>query len=314
MRTRETIKEIAHSLAYTPNHVNGNVQRETTIGCIMHSWYGSIASDILRSASEELSCHGYSLLLMNVQQSEAWIEEALRTLVKAGVKGILIAHAYPKPLSRHILYFLRSHGVYIVQMMNRIFHEHVDTVCRHEERNAEVTARSLVKYGHRSVFAIGIHQPQTWKEVFSNFGITLIFHSPSGEARAINNAFDEYLAMNKRPTVIITGTDEAAFRVFCLANCHDLRIPEQFSIIGTGNIFGDFLYPEIATLDIGAREMGRTAAELLEQRLHDGIPPGEIRDYADIIIEPTIIHRRSLGPVEPSASTVTVKQVRISKS
>jgi len=297
--TRARIKEIANAVQYHPVHSSNLTTHDTTIGYLIHNWFGIVATDMLRGAMEEATRRGISVMVRQVNQHAGWIEEALYAFARTGVSGIILGHSYTKPLARHILYHLQSRGIYTVQIMNRLFNNKIDSICRHEDLYAHTVAQGIMQYGHQSVYGLHLNAVDVWTDVFAHHGIELSYYFQPDGAIGINHAFAHYLQLEPRPTVFITGTDEDAYRIYSLAREHGLRVPGQLSVVGMGNIFGDYLYPEITTLDIKAREMGRIASNRLIDRMEAGIPPGEISDHAEIALEPTLINRGSLGDFSP---------------
>jgi len=117
LETRQRIQAMATELHYVPLHSAETQPPTALIGYLIHEWFGDIATDILRGAMEEATRRQYGLMLMEAHQHEAWIEEALVALAKRQVAGVLLGHSYQQPLPRSILYYLRSRGIHVVQVM-----------------------------------------------------------------------------------------------------------------------------------------------------------------------------------------------------
>jgi len=81
-------------------------------------------------------------------------------------------------------------------------------------------------------------------------------------------------------------------------------VPDDLSIIGMGNIYRDYFYPDITTIDIQSREMGRTGIKLLADRITAGTPPHAITDFKDIVLPARIIPRASTGPAPQSTAPI----------
>ena len=292
--TREKVKEIARKLNYALPHqrtVEGSV-----IGYIIHDQFGVLATDILRGAMEEAGKHKFGVMFTQVRQSKRWIEETINDLLDAGIRGLVLEHSYAGLLPRRILLSLRSRNVHVVQIMNKVFADTIDTVCRNEMEYARTAAEHLAALGHRRVLLFDALQWETSVPAFQAHNMEVALLTPASGATGVQRAFEEYLRMSPRPTAIITNTDDDAFRLYHLVRLYGWRIPADLSILGMGNMLEDYLYPDITTIDIQPMEMGRTGVRLLAERMAAALPPHEITEYHDIALPAHIIDRGSTGP------------------
>lgn len=293
---REKIKEIARELDYTlPGQHGPQFTDEIIIGYLIHQNYGMIAMNILRGAAEQARHAKFGLLMMQVEQNPAWIEEAIHSLLDMGIKGLVLAHSWKKPLPRQILVTMRSRGVHLVQVMKKLFTEPLDSVCRNEREYARLAAEHLATLGHRRVLGMDLFQQELWEEQFHLQHIEGTFFFPGAGATLTEQIFETFLRMHPRPTACVISMDNDAFHFSMLAQLHGLTVPDDVSILGMGN-FGLDMYPHISTIDIQSREMGRCGIRLLAERIVAGIPPHEITDFQDILLPAQIIDRGSTGP------------------
>jgi len=303
-QTRERIKEIARKLNYAlpearvPTFGGGRV-----IGYLIHEWFSDIATDILRGAAEEASKYKISILLYQIGPDRQWIEEAINNLLEVGISGLMLAHSFQKPMPRRVLLAIRSHGIHVVQVMTRLFPEPVDSVCRDERMYARLAVEHLAALGHRQVIGMKLAAPAVWEEEFRARGMTITLTNVNG-AVEVRNAFQALLRMSPRPTAAITAMDITAHVLQSIAREHGLRVPDDLSIIGMGNIYRDYFYPDITTIDIQSREMGRTGIKLLADRITAGTPPHAITDFKDIVLPARIIPRASTGPAPQSTAPI----------
>lgn len=294
--TREKVKEIARKLNYvTPNLRTSGFTTGKVIGYLIHTWFGTIATDILRGAMEEARQYKFGMTMMQVLPSEDWIEEGINNLLDMGISGLVIAHAYPKLLPKRILLTLRSRGINVVQIMNKVFSEPLDSVCQNEAEYARVAAEHFAALGDHRLLGFALSSPEIWDEMCKSHNLKIDFiHAASG-ADEVEHAFHTFLQMHPRPTAIIASMDHDAFRVYKLALQYGIAIPRELSILGMGYMYGELIYPEITTIDLQSQEMGRMGIRLLNERMAAGIPPHEITDFRDIILPATIIERGSTG-------------------
>jgi LacI family transcriptional regulator len=105
----------------------------------------------------------------------------------------------------------------------------------------------------------------------------------------------ELLAMNPRPTAIVAGGNQV------LAGCvralvrHGVRIPEDMSLVTCDEVdLSELHSPPIASVARDTVLLGRTAAELLLERLNGGEP-------RTVLLPTTYTARPSAGPVPAGA-------------
>lgn len=293
--TREKVQRVARQLDYAlsrpaaPEIAGGNV-----IGYVVHEWFGAIATHILRGATAEARRRRLGLMLMEVAQDPQWIEEGIRSLLDLGVRGLVIAHVYPRLPHRSLL-ALHSRDVHVVQVMHRIFAEPLDAVCRNEPEYARVAADHLRALGHRRVLALNLQEHYLWEQVLRRHDIAPVSMAGHG-AEKMATVAGTFLRLSPRPTAIVASCDEDAYRLYHLLREQGLRVPEDVSIMGMGNIDRAHLYPEITTIEMHASEMGRLGVSLLADRIAAGVPPHAVADFQDIRLPAAVMPRRSTGP------------------
>ena len=105
----------------------------------------------------------------------------------------------------------------------------------------------------------------------------------------------DLLVREDRPTAIIACNDEMAIGTYKAAFELGLRIPEDLSVIGFDDSpIATRVFPQLTTVRLPTRDMGRTAAETLMNPDYD-------RNTA-IIFDSSLMERGSSGPV-PQASS-----------
>lgn len=77
----------------------------------------------------------------------------------------------------------------------------------------------------------------------------------------------EWLISQSRPLAVYCATDYTARRVIQAARLGGLKVPEDISVVGTGNIYRDSLFSgiPIASVELPYFEVGREAGRLLDE-------------------------------------------------
>ena len=104
-------------------------------------------------------------------------------------------------------------------------------------------------------------------------------------------AFRDLMQAKDRPTVVICGNDVLAAGALCQAIQMGLRVPQDVSITGFDDIeLATVLTPEITTVHVPHREMGRQAAKHLIAMVAGNGPDTSIE------LDTRLCLRGSLGP------------------
>ena len=88
-------------------------------------------------------------------------------------------------------------------------------------------------------------------------------------------AADNLLSGAHRPTAVFTGNDEMALGVYTSARKAGMRVPHDLSVVGFDDTpIAERIWPQLTTVRLPIREMGREAARSLLSRV-EGITPAK---------------------------------------
>jgi DNA-binding LacI/PurR family transcriptional regulator len=100
------------------------------------------------------------------------------------------------------------------------------------------------------------------------------------------------LPPERLPTAIFAYDDEVAIDVLNALRFHNLRVPEDVSVVGFDNIpMAAHTYPPLTTLDVPKRRIGRQMVTLLENLQKNTRP-----EVGATIVEASLVVRQSTGP------------------
>ncbi|MDD5077082.1 MAG: LacI family DNA-binding transcriptional regulator [Sphaerochaetaceae bacterium] len=139
----------------------------------------------------------------------------------------------------------------------------------------------LINLGHRSIGFIGPtkkkhrvfneHRYEGFLDAMKNHGLAV---NPDYVVETMLTASDGYESMqvlikrNHMPTAVFCGNDTVALGVMKALDEHQIRIPEDISIVGFDNIETvRYLKPALTTIDIPKQELGRLAVKVLLDRI-----------------------------------------------
>lgn len=276
-KTREAVERAATSLGYSPSPwatalTTGRTNTVAVIAPWVSRWFFSA---VIEGAQEVLTEHGYDLMLYPF-----------------GVDGGVDAHSLSKrvdgvlalnvPLAHRSIGMLGGFGVPIVTLGSAI--EGVSSVLVDNVVVGQRAAQHLIDLGHRRIaffgdedgeamgFPVAVDRHRGYDMTLRAAGIepdpALVYSSGftiNGGEAALHRCLSDGPA---RPTAVFAVSDEVAIGALHAARMHDLRIPEELSVIGVDG--HDFAYLfDLTTISQPVRDQGRIAARLLLEQVND---------------------------------------------
>jgi len=162
-------------------------------------------------------------------------------------------------------------------------------------------AEYLIQKGHREICFIGSHNDYINKEkVLGIISALEDFNVPVHNDRFIyttediNNQILTLLHSGINPTAIICQWDYTALRLIKLLYEAGLRVPEDISVIGSGNTdMSQLSIPALTTMDLNIDYACECTVELLLRRIEKPDKP-----FENILINGTFVERNSVRRLE----------------
>ncbi|MEM7189202.1 MAG: LacI family DNA-binding transcriptional regulator [Pseudomonadota bacterium] len=301
-KTRNRVTQAIEDLGYTPNFGARAMaaKRTYTIGAVIPTMENAIFARGIQAFQEALHERGYTLLVASSAYRPEVEEEQIRKLIARGADGLLLIG---QDRDAAIYDFLSRHK--ISALIAWIYADNAPLPCVGFDNYGAMQrlAERVIALGHRRIAMIsGINDgndrarmrvegvraalaangldPSTLRCIETRYSIEC-----GGEA------FDELIASGINPTAIMCGNDVLAVGAIKRAQARSIKVPEDISITGFDDIeLSQIIEPELTTVHVPHREMGRKAAEVLIRSL-EGEGAGR-----SIELAPSIRMRASLGP------------------
>ncbi|WP_068138285.1 LacI family DNA-binding transcriptional regulator [Limnochorda pilosa] len=277
--TRERVVEAARKLDYYPNGLaRGLVTRSShTIGLVVPDITNSYFHDFAKGVEEAAWAAGYTVILGNSDREPATELRYVSVLREKGIDGLILAGAgvahHPELAAR--VAALQGDGVPVV-VAGRSFLPAPAVVVEDVAGAIEAT-QHLIRLGHRRVAHItGPRDHLTGQDRLEGFrlamkagGLSVREHwvvpgdfSADGGFQAMQSLLDRAPV----PTAVFCGNDLTAVGAMRATRLAGLRIPQDISIVGFGDIrLASYLDPPLSTVRVPLHELGRAAGERLLQ-------------------------------------------------
>jgi LacI family transcriptional regulator len=299
---------VVESLGYEPNNAARNLagSHNYSIGYIYsnpNAYYVIEFQDGLLN-----SCHtnGYELLIHPVAAGQSDIQGVIDRLVRRSrVAGIVLTPPFSEDSS--VIKLLESRAIPFVRIISSQPPEVADPRCIYidDYHAAYDIAEHFLTLGHRNIAVLsGDESHGSTSERIDGFLSGL--NSASGDDKPLVEvypgeysfesgvkAMKELLANDKRPTAVFALNDEIAAGALFVARLHNIKIPEQLSIVGFENSpFSRQTWPKLTTAHQPIREIATIAG----QRLMDLIKPSS-RLPETLVFRPILIRRESTAQI-----------------
>lgn len=282
--TKVRLKSLAEQLGYRPNTAAQGLRTRCTrlIGVVIPAITNPIFARVLLAIEEQAHAKGYDLLIAHTLNQPQREEAVIRRLLSRRVDGLLIAPVYRLEPVAPVYEELRRVGVPTVLLgMSAAFCAGFVQVETEDLAGSHALTRHLTQLGHKRIaFLTGPPVVPAFQQRLEGYRRALreaqiewddrlIFHAGStieeGEKAAL-----QLLEEAPGATAVQAINDLVAIGAATVFLNRGIRIPEQMSVVGFGNILSSehFRVP-LTTVRQAKFELGTTAMELL-LRLMDG--------------------------------------------
>jgi len=309
--TRERIKVIAKRRYYRPNLlVAGILKGKTRTVGVIASLKGLYYPRVIAGIHDELAAHSYGMLVScdtdPVVNADTEVQLAhIHRLVERRVAGIIIRladEAAPEQFFAEI-----EEACIPVVLVDRPFsHKKTCFVSSADLDGARSAGFAAIERGHRAAAYLGgpsnltvsiqrgLGLRQAFKEADVSPGLAEFY--AADWTFPVDDAL-KLLTARPRPTVVFCVSDEAAHSVYQAARFLRLRIPEDLSVVGFGNLpIAPVMQPPLATVEQSPELVGRAAARLVLAAIKADEPSPRTTKR----IATQLVLRDSLGPAPKS--------------
>jgi DNA-binding LacI/PurR family transcriptional regulator len=303
--TRDRVLVAAKKFDYRPSFYARSLRRKQSfsIGVLVPELSDGYSVLVMNGIEEVLIEEGYFYLTASHRRKADLIEEYPRLLMDRSVEGFIaidtaLQHSLPIP---------------VIAVAGHKKIEGVTNILLDHRRAAELALRHLYQLGHRQIAfmrgqSFSSDSDDRWKSLMAvakELGIEvhpeLVVHLQLNiSSPELGYPVVQQLLTQKRPfTALISFNDIAAIGAIRAFRDHNIRVPEDVSIVGFDDIQGAAYHnPSLTTIRQPLNNMGITAARILLQRLRG------MKEYPEqIAIVPELIIRESTLPPNPRPMT-----------
>ena len=294
--TRVRVLKAIDELSYRPNLIARSlrVQKSAKIGLLVSDIRNPFFTAIGRAVEDAAYEQGYSVLMCNTDENPEKEELYLNLLHDENVAGMIFSptQQFSARLSS------TTSSIPFVVIDRSVKSNHVDMVLLDNVAAAYDLANHLIENGYRQIAGLFGNASTTGRERNKGFSKALNQHQIKPVAEQfipprIQQGYDATLALLDRsegcPDAIFTSNSLLTAGAFQAIRDRKLRVPDDVALVGFDETtWGELVDPPITLISQPTEEIGRTATELLFQRIEE-----PSRSPKTVILKGTLIPRGS---------------------
>jgi LacI family transcriptional regulator, gluconate utilization system Gnt-I transcriptional repressor len=274
--TVERAKEAAAAIGYIPNMLAGGLttRRSQLIAAIVPQLSNSMFAETVQGLNDELSAHGYQLLLSVSNYSRQKEEDLLSAILSRQPDGIVLTGINHHPSVRKKLL---ATGVPVVEAWDLTPSPIDMSIGFSHERIGEKVAQFLLDKGYRRFASVCARDERANRRRLA-LEAELLRHgvepvatymaTPPTTLALGREGLRAILGGGHDPDVVVCSSDVLAQGVLIEAHAQGIAVPERFGLMGFGDFdFAAHTYPPISSVHIDKRAIGVRAAKSLIARI-----------------------------------------------
>lgn len=306
---RRKIKKVAEEHNYIPNMIGKQLKTHNnmTIGAIIPTISNPFYSSVMQGIEEVARNNNYHVFLCNSMQNPQIEDEYVKTLFENQVKGVIISSISN---NREQLQHLISLGLNVIAIDQQIDIPEVQQIAFDYRKGGYMATKYLIERGHHRIAYVSApldrHSRQSIYEGYCEALQEAGLERCEDYVQIAQDELTQYdgiyefgngrkltrrlLQSKERPSAIFACNDMTAFGVINELDAHNMRVPDDMSVIGFDNIeFSQMVTPPLTTIRQPDFDMGKLACNILLDMMK-----GEHTNQG-MVLEPTLIERKSVA-------------------
>ena len=305
--TRERILAAVEVAGYHRNALVRALKTNRThmIGIIVPEAKLSFFTDIIMGAEREAQKSNMRCFLCQSHSDSTTLEQHVGVLREYRVDGIVIVPSSAS-IDGSVFRTLQEHKVPFVLIDNPVDGVNAAFVGTENTRAGVLATEHLLGLGHRRIACVQGYE-DSWPTRYRYEGYVnalskadvpldprlVIKGGFSFEAGQI--AVERLIQSGVDFTAIVVAADAVAIGAIHALVRHGLRVPQDVSVVGCGNVdMAEMFSPALTTVDQKPEEVGREAMQLLLRQINDRKLSSRV-----VTIEPNLVVRARTSPPRP---------------
>lgn len=278
--TKEKVLEAAKALGYKPNPVATNLKygHTNTVGVIVPEMVTPFASQVINGIQSILYANGLKVIIAESHEDPQKEKENLQMMERFMVDGIIICLCSYKENKEEYLRLQQAEMPMV--FFDRIPHGlDVSQVIVDDYMKTFFLVEHLIRSGHQRIIHLqgpddvynSIERAKGYKDALTKFRIPVEADMLIKTGLTFDDgakAADLLIEKDIPLDAIFAFTDTLAIGAMNRLRELNKRIPEEIAIVSfSGTVLSTIVYPQLTTVEPPLHEMGKTAAELILEKI-----------------------------------------------
>ncbi|OWP20353.1 LacI family transcriptional regulator [Microbacterium sp. AISO3] len=303
--TAAKVRDAARELGYVADATAQSLKRGRTLqlGFAVADIGNPVYVEMMAAVEQVVSASGYRLLLSSTGTSSSSVD-VVRDLGRGYVDGLILS---PLRVTDQLLTALAAAPIPFVVLGRLPASADFDTVRADSPTAMRLVVDHLVAHGRRDIAFINGPTDTTPGVMRRDGFIAAVDRYDDLRTRHVDAAdftiaagYDGALPLldrPDRPTAVVAANDLIGVGVLRAAEDLGLRVPADLAVTGLDNTeLAEVVRPGLTSVDLGAKERGRAAAEMLLARIADDTRPART-----VTVPPALVVRGSTSASVPAA-------------
>ncbi|MBP1757341.1 MAG: transcriptional regulator, LacI family [Firmicutes bacterium] len=309
-RTRASVLELARQLGY--EQISATDRRlpkgSGNIRLVVYKKIGRVVADtpfflaLTEGIEAETRRSGYQLLISHISDHDS-LDQVMK-VVRDNPKDGIILLATELSLADFIPFFKSGHPLVVLD--GSLADSQCDTVLINNFQGAYDAVAELIRQGHRQIGYLRSQVPiynfgQRYEGVTRALADAQLHLQPEfvcavepsieGAYRGMSDWLDQKPGL---PTAFFADNDIIAFGAMKAIKEHNLKIPDDLSIIGFDDLpYCEIIDPPLTTIKVNKLSLGKLAVDRLLARMED-----EVDEVIRIEIATELVNRKSVKTLQ----------------
>ena len=248
-------------------------------------------TNLVKGANRVALEHGYNLLFVDTEESQAREDELIAALSRR-VDGLIVSTRMPEEDLPKVLALGKP-----VVFCGRPAPKGCASIGIDAYAAAYMIGELLVKQGHREIAYIGFAPARPDMERMRGLSDSLQAHRLKPTRYEVNGpsllegerVASAVLLGRRKPDAVVCYNDMVAIGFLGAATALGIAVPDEMSLVGIDNIpFGRFTNPPLTTVDVQSERLGEEAMRTLLSQIEDGAAAD-----GHVNVEPRLVMRAS---------------------
>lgn len=253
--TRERVNKIVKEYNYVPNIVAKNMysSNSNSIAIFMLDLDNPFFIALIKALNSIAIENGYTLLICDSENCPEKEMEYLKYCQGIRTKGIIVTEGHSSSFHKQN-----------IRNTNIVFHDRYispefSTVKSDNEKGVKMLIDYLYNLNHKQFAFVGwmptikssLERKNAFEEALNDKGINVsdeYFFQGNLNMQTGVDAMDYFCSLSNRPTAIVCGNDQVAKGFITRAHMFNIKIPDDFSVVGFDGSSQDYFYPKITTI------------------------------------------------------------------